>query len=98
MFLIVQDKLSVFEYLCWQVISNKTGMHHTGKIIIVIGLLLVLAGIVVYFAGDKLNWLGRLPGDIRVEKENFKLYIPLTTMLLISVVLSVLIRLFQKFF
>ena len=73
-------------------------MHQTGKIIIGIGIALVLVGVVVYFAGDKLNWLGRLPGDIRVEKENFRAYVPITTMLLVSVVLSLLIRLFQKFF
>ncbi len=73
-------------------------MHQTGKIIIGIGIALVLVGVVVYFAGDKLNWLGRLPGDIRVEKENFRMYVPITTMLLVSVVLSLLIRLFQKFF
>jgi len=73
-------------------------MHQTGKIIIGIGIALVLVGVVVYFAGDKLNWLGRLPGDIRVEKENFRMYVPITTMLLVSVVLSLLVRLFQKFF
>ncbi len=73
-------------------------MHQTGNIIIGIGTALVLVGVVVYFAGDKLNWLGRLPGDIRVEKENFRMYVPITTMLLVSVVLSLLIRLFQKFF
>ena len=66
--------------------------------IIVVGLLLVVAGVVVYFAGDKLNWLGRLPGDIRVEKENFRFYAPITTMIIISVAVSLLIRIFQKFF
>lgn len=73
-------------------------MQQTGKIIIVVGLFLVVIGIVVYFAGDKLNWFGRLPGDIRVEKENFRFYFPITTMILISVIGSVLIRIFQKFF
>ncbi len=66
--------------------------------IIVVGLLLVVAGVVIYFAGDKLNWLGRLPGDIRVEKGNFRFYAPLTTMIIISVAVSLLIRIFQKFF
>lgn len=66
--------------------------------IIVVGLLLVVAGVIVYFAGDKLNGLGRLPGDIRVEKENFRFYAPITTMIIISVVVSLLIRIFQKFF
>lgn len=78
--------------------TKKTGMQQTGKIIIVAGLILIVVGIIVYFAGDKLNFLGRLPGDIRVEKENFRLYVPITTMILISIVGSVLIRIFQKFF
>ncbi len=73
-------------------------MQQTGKIIIVIGLIVVIIGIIVYFAGDKLNWFGRLPGDIRIEKENFRLYFPITTMIIISVVGSLLIRFFQKFF
>lgn len=73
-------------------------MQQTGKIIIGIGLLLVVVGFVIYLAGDKLNWLGKLPGDIRIEKENVRFYAPITTMLLISVVVSLLIRLFQKFF
>ena len=73
-------------------------MQQTGKIIIGIGLLLVVVGVIVYFAGDKLNWLGRLPGDIRVEKENFRFYAPITTMILVSVVISILVRIFQKFF
>jgi uncharacterized membrane protein len=77
---------------------KKTDMQQTGKIIIVAGLILIVVGIIVYFAGDKLNFLGRLPGDIRVEKENFRLYVPITTMILISIVGSVLIRIFQKFF
>ncbi len=75
-----------------------TVMQQTGKIIIAFGLVLIVAGIILYFAGDKLNWLGRLPGDIRVEKENFRFYFPITTMILVSVVVSLLVRIFQKFF
>lgn len=81
-----------------QVNTLEKNMQQTGKIIIGVGLLLVVIGVIVYFAGDKLNWLGRLPGDIRVEKENFRLYAPITTMILISVVISILVRIFQKFF
>ena len=73
-------------------------MHQTAKLIILIGLLIVVAGIVLYFVGDKLHWLGRLPGDIRVEKENFSFYMPITTMILLSVVVSVLIRIYKHFF
>ena len=71
-------------------------MHQTGKILIILGIVLVIAGIIIYFAGDKLSWLGRLPGDIRIEKENFKFYFPITTMIIISIILTLIIKLFQK--
>nr|WP_262496844.1 DUF2905 domain-containing protein [Paludibacter jiangxiensis] len=61
------------------------------------GILIVIAGVVVYFAGDKLSWLGRLPGDIRIEKENVRFYFPITTMILVSVVLSAIIAIIKKF-
>lgn len=73
-------------------------MNNIGKLIIIVGVLFVIVGVVIYFWGDKFSWLGRLPGDIRVEKENFRFYFPITTMIVISVVVSLLIRLFQKFF
>jgi hypothetical protein len=72
-------------------------MQNTGKIIILIGAFLVVAGLIVYFAGDKVSWLGRLPGDIRIEKENFRFYFPITTMILLSIVLSVVIKIIQRF-
>ena len=70
----------------------------TGKWIVIAGILIVVAGIIIYFFHDKLNWLGRLPGDIRIEKENFRFYFPITTMIIISVVLTLLINIFKKFF
>ena len=73
-------------------------MQQSAKLIIFIGLLIVIAGIILYFVGDKLHWLGRLPGDIRVEKENFSFYMPITTMILLSVVVSALIRIYKHFF
>ena len=71
-------------------------MPSTGKLIIYFGLFIVLVGVIVYFFGDKLSLLGRLPGDIRVEGENGRFYFPITTMILISVFLSLLIRLIQR--
>ncbi len=70
----------------------------TGKWIIITGVVIVIAGILIYFFHDKLNWLGKLPGDIRIEKDNFRFYFPLTTMFIISVVLTILINVFKKFF
>ena len=72
-------------------------MQPIGKILIIAGILIVIAGVVVYFAGDKLSWLGRLPGDIRIEKENVRFYFPITTMILVSVVLSAIIAIIKKF-
>lgn len=68
-----------------------------GKWIIFIGLALVCLGVIIYFFHDKLRWLGNLPGDIRIEKENFKFYFPITTMILLSVLLSILLRLVGRF-
>ena len=61
---------------------------NTGKYIILAGALIVLVGLIIYFFHDKLHWVGRLPGDIRIEKENFRFYFPITTMILLSVVVS----------
>jgi hypothetical protein len=69
-----------------------------GKYLIIIGAFIMLAGIIIYFFHDKLQWIGKLPGDIRIEKENFSFYFPITTMLLASLVVSLLIRLFRNLF
>jgi hypothetical protein len=70
----------------------------TGKWLIAAGILIVIVGILIYFFHDKLNWLGKLPGDIRIERENFRFYFPITTMIIISIVLTILISIFKKFF
>jgi hypothetical protein len=73
-------------------------MPQVGKILIIIGIIFTIAGLIVYFAGNKLGWLGHLPGDIRIVKENVRFYFPITTMILISVVLSIIIWLIRRFF
>ena len=70
----------------------------TGKYNVIIGLVIVLAGIVVWLFHDKLHWIGRLPGDIRVEKENFKFYFPITTMILLSLLVTVIVQVIKRFF
>lgn len=69
----------------------------TGKYLIIAGCFLLVAGVFIYFFHDKLHWIGRLPGDIRIEKENFKFYFPITTMILLSIIVNILIRIFRKF-
>ena len=70
----------------------------TGKYIIIIGAGVILIGIIIYFFHDKLHWIGRLPGDIRVEKENFRFYFPITTMILFSLLITLIIRAARNLF
>ena len=69
----------------------------TGKWIIAIGIFIIVVGIVIYFFHDKLHWFGHLPGDIRIEKENFKFYFPITTMIIFSLVVTVIIQIVKRF-
>ena len=68
-----------------------------GKYIIFIGIGIILIGVIVYFFGDRLSWFGRLPGDIRIEKENSRVYFPITTMILLSLLLTVIINVVRRF-
>ncbi len=73
-------------------------MHpETGKYLIAAGFIILLAGIVIYFFHDKLHWIGRLPGDIRIEKENFRFYFPITTMIIFSLLLTLILRIIRRF-
>jgi len=73
-------------------------MQVAGKYIVIFGGIIILIGIVLMLFGNKLNWLGNLPGDIKIEKENFKLYFPVTTMILLSVVLTIAMWIIRKLF
>ncbi|OFX17035.1 MAG: hypothetical protein A2033_04665 [Bacteroidetes bacterium GWA2_31_9] len=72
-------------------------MQTYGKYIILLGIIILIVGIIVYLFGNKLNWLFHLPGDIRIEKENFSFFFPLTTMLLLSGLLTLIVKIIQKF-
>ncbi len=73
-------------------------MQHLGKYLIIIGIIVIIAGLILYFFGNRLLWLGHLPGDIRVEKENFRFYFPITTMILLSLLLSLILWIIRKLF
>lgn len=68
----------------------------TGKYIILIGVIIIIVGVIIYFFHDKLNWIGKLPGDIKVDKGNFKFYFPITTMILLSLAITLLINLIKR--
>ena len=72
--------------------------QQTGKYLLVAGLLIVAAGVVIYFFHDHLKWIGRLPGDIRIEKENFRFYFPISTMIIFSFILTIIIAIIKKIF
>jgi hypothetical protein len=70
-------------------------MPSLGRSLIMIGLLLVAVGVVVSLA-PRIPWLGKLPGDIFIRREQFSLYMPLTTSLLVSLALSLLFWLLRR--
>ena len=66
-----------------------------GPLIVGIGFVVVLIGLGVW--SGALSWFGRLPGDIRIERESTRVYVPIASMLVISVVLSLLMYLINRF-
>jgi len=66
-----------------------------GKLIAAAGAVLVLIGLIVW--SGALAWFGRLPGDIRIERESVRVYLPIVSMALASLVISLLLYLFRRF-
>ncbi len=69
-----------------------------GKYIIMVGAGIVVLGVVIYIFHDKLGWIGRLPGDIRIERGNVRFYFPITTMIIFSLAITIIIQLMKRFF
>ncbi len=67
-----------------------SGANDIGRLLVVLGLLMALAGVVLMLAG-RVSWLGRLPGDIHVQRGTWTFYFPLATSLLLSLVLTVVL-------
>ena len=70
-------------------------MPEIGKILILLGIALVLLGLALW-SGVGTGWLGRLPGDIRIEREHSAFYFPIVTCIILSIVLSLLFSLFRR--
>ena len=70
-------------------------MPELGKPLVIFGVLMVLIGFVLW-SGFGAGWLGRLPGDIRIERGNSTFYFPIVTCITISVVLSIIFALFRR--
>lgn len=67
-----------------------------GLLIVAVGVVVVIVGALVAVGG--LSWFGRLPGDLRIESGHTRVYVPLVSMLIVSVVLSLVLAILRRFF
>ena len=67
-----------------------------GRSLILAGLVLVVVGLALHYFPGAVNWFGKLPGDIRIESERGKFFFPITSMVIVSLVLTVLFHLFRR--
>jgi len=65
-------------------------MHVLGKTLVILGMVIAAVGFLLMLS-DKIPFLGKLPGDISIHRENFRIFIPITSSILISIVLSILL-------
>lgn len=66
-----------------------------GKLLILLGVFIILVGLFL-LVGEKIPWVGRLPGDLIIKREKFSFYFPITTCIIISIILTLLFALFRK--
>jgi len=71
-------------------------MRELGKFIVIIGVITILVGLLMW-SGIVPKWLGRLPGDIRIEREHSSFYFPIVTCIVLSILLSLVFSLFSIF-
>jgi hypothetical protein len=71
------------------------GFSALGKMLILLGVFIILIGLLVLI-GEKIPWIGRLPGDIIIRKKNFTFYFPIVTSIIISIILTLLFTLLRK--
>jgi len=72
-----------------------SGFRLMGKMLIMMGAVLMLLGLMMTL-GKKIPWIGRLPGDIIIKKDHFSFYFPLTSCIIVSIILTILFYLFRK--
>ncbi|MBI5745664.1 MAG: DUF2905 domain-containing protein [Nitrospirae bacterium] len=66
-----------------------------GKLFIIFGIIMLAVGGIMFFVG-RIPWIGRLPGDIYIQRRNFTVYLPLTTSIIISILLSLFLWFFSR--
>jgi uncharacterized protein HemY len=70
--------------------------RHLGLLLVLLGAAVLVVGLLVW--SGALSWFGHLPGDVRIERENVRFYFPITSMILISVLLTLVLNLLRRFF
>ena len=70
-------------------------MREMGKFLMILGGVIIVAGLVLW-TGFAPKWLGRLPGDIRIEREHSAFYFPIVTCIILSILLSLLLSIFRR--
>lgn len=70
-------------------------MRDLGKLLMIFGGLILLIGVGLW-TGLAPRWLGRLPGDVRIERDNFGLYFPIVTCVVISILLTLILAIFRR--
>jgi len=73
-------------------------LESLGRLIIGIGFLLIIIGLVILSDIELFSWFGNLPGDIRIERDNFNFYFPITTMVILSIILNLVLRIINYIF
>lgn len=68
----------------------------SGLLVVGVGIAIVVVGVLIWSGG--LSWFGRLPGDVRVERDNLRVYFPITSMIVVSIVLSLIMSVVRRFF
>ena len=66
-----------------------------GKALVILGVVVIVVGLLLWFA-DKIPFLGKLPGDITIKKENLRIYIPIATMVILSILMTIILNLFRR--
>ncbi len=72
-----------------------SGFGPLGKMLILLGVFIILIGVLLVI-GEKIPWIGRLPGDIIIRRKNFTFYFPIVTSIIISILLTLFFALFRK--
>jgi hypothetical protein len=69
--------------------------NNIGKYLVLIGATILVLGVILYYFGGSLKWLGHLPGDIHIERGNFRFYFPLTTLILLNLLIFLIAKIWK---